>query len=120
MLLRRARVLVGVPLLGGCATPVDGASFCREVGYAIASRTEACTGDAAVAEARFRAFEGAYTCVEIEADTGVPYGEVAPQDLYACPLAIRNLPCELALRYGDDLDAWLTASPVCALVVEAP
>ena len=100
-----------------CATAIEADDLCQEVGYAIASRTQTCTGDADAAEARYTRFEEDYTCVEVDpSDTG----GVRAEDLYACPLAIRNLACELVDDYGDDLDAWLGASPVCALLVEAP
>lgn len=103
-------------LLFGCASTLDPEDFCREAGFAIAARTQECTGDDALAERRYEAFEAAYTCEAFDpADTG---GLVKPEDLYACPLAIRNLPCELVATYGDDLDLWLTASPVCQLLVD--
>lgn len=89
---------------------------CLEAGWAIAARTEECTGDSALAAARFERFERAYACV--------PSGPLHPdprvddRDLFHCGFAIRNLPCELAVAYGDDLDAWLAASPVCAVVTD--
>lgn len=105
-------------LLFSCATTIEPDDFCQEVGYAIAGRTQECTGDSDLAEARYAAFEEAYTCVEVDpSDTAGP-GGVRPEDLYACPLAIRNLACELTEDYGDDLDRWLGASPMCALLVE--
>lgn len=103
-------------LLAACASTLEPDDFCTEAGFAIAARTQDCTGDIALAEARYEAFAEAYTCVEVDpSDTA---GVVLPEDLYACPLAIRNLPCELVAEYGDDLDRWLTASPVCQLLVE--
>lgn len=102
----------------GCRSSLPEDALCKEVGYAIAGRTVQCTGDEALGNARFEAFEDDYTCVDVPVenltqDTAAP---VAPQNLYHCPLALRNLPCELVIEYGDDLDRWLTASPVCAFI----
>jgi hypothetical protein len=118
----RAAALAVVALgLGGCRRSLPEDALCKEVGYAIAGRTVQCTGDEALGNARFAAFEDDYTCIDVPVenltqDTAAP---VAPQNLYHCPLAIRNLPCELVLDYGDDLDRWLTASPVCAAITES-
>ena len=102
----------------GCRSSLPEDALCKEVGYAIAGRTVQCTGDEALGDARFESFEDDYTCVDVPVenltqDTAAP---VAPQNLYHCPLALRNLPCELVIEYGDDLDRWLTASPVCAYI----
>lgn len=105
-------------LLAGCATTMEPDDFCQEVGFAIAGRTQECTGDGETAEARYVAFEEAYTCVEVDPSDTAGLRGVAPEDLFACPLAIRHLACELVEQYGDDLDQWLTASPTCALLVE--
>jgi hypothetical protein len=112
--------LAWIMLLAACPSELAPDDLCREVGYAIAARTEECTGNTARAEARFLAFEEAYTCVEIEPDATTTADGIPVADLYACPLAIRNLACELANRHGDDLDAWMSASPACAYLVEAP
>jgi hypothetical protein len=103
-------------LLTACATldvmPPD--QPCLEAGFAIAARTEECTGDSRLAEARFERFDREYRCV--------PSGPLHPDprvqspDLFHCAFAIRNVPCELAVQYGDDLAAWLASSPVCAIV----
>lgn len=104
--------------LAACATTMEADDFCQEVGYAIAARTQECTGDGDLAEARYEAFEAAYTCVEVDPDDTAGPDGVRPEDLFACPLAIRNVACELADTWDDDLDAWLDASPMCALLVE--
>lgn len=101
-------------LLAGCPTEIASDDICKEVGYAIAGRTQECTGDVALAEARYEAFSADYTCV---ADDGRDTALYLTEDLYACPLAIRNLACELVDSYGDDTEAWLRASPFCALIV---
>lgn len=105
-----------VLFLLGCATKLDGEDLCAEVGYAIASRTQTCTGDGERADARYEKFADEYTCVEVDLQDEPSH----PEDLYACPLAIRNLACELVETYGDDLDAWLGASPACGALVETP
>lgn len=102
-------------LVMGCPTEIGPDDICKEVGYAIAGRTQECTGDVALAESRYTAFSEDYTCIASQGrDTAIYLTE----DLYACPLGIRNLACELVESYGDDTDAWLQASPFCALIVE--
>ena len=101
-----------------CASTLDSDDLCKEVGFAIASRTEECGGGSELAEARYLAFEDPYTCVEVDPPDTAGVGSVRPEDLYHCPLAIRHLACELVEEYSDDLDLWLTASPTCALLVE--
>lgn len=106
-------------LLLACASSLDEDALCKEVGFAIAGRTEECGLGTEVAEARFEAFLETYTCVEVDPASMEGVGGVLPEDLFHCPLAIRSLACELVEQYGDDLDLWLTASPTCALLVEA-
>jgi hypothetical protein len=106
--------------LAACTRSLPEDQLCKEIGYAIAGRTEECTGDRELASARFEAFEERYTCAPFDPE---PKGEdtespIAPEDLFHCPLAIRNLPCELVEQYGDDLSAYLTASPICATIIE--
>lgn len=117
------RGAAGWALLGclSCNRSMEDDAFCREAAFAIAGRTEECTGDVALATARYEAFFDAYTCVEIPPER---LGEdtaaaIAPQNLAHCALAIRNLPCALVDGYGDELDRYLSASPVCAALVEA-
>lgn len=119
----RARVSALLALGGvvsACNRSLDEDAWCKEAAYAIAGRTEECTGDGALATARYEAFFDAYTCVEVppESLADDTAGAVAPQNLAHCALAIRNLPCELVDEYGDALDRYMTASPVCRLLVE--
>ena len=106
--------------LSACNRSLDDDAWCKEAAYAIAGRTEECTGDSALATARYEAFFDAYTCVEVPPESLAEdtAGAVAPQNLAHCALAIRNLPCELVAEYGDALDRYMTASPVCRLLVE--
>lgn len=109
-----AALLAGL-LSGGCIRSLPEDQLCLEVGSAIAGRTQECTGDTDLAEARYERFFEDYTCEEVPVE---PLGEdtaalVAPQDVYACPLTLRNIPCALVEEYGDDLDAWLAVSDMC-------
>ena len=106
-------------LLLSCASTLDADALCKEIGFAIAGRTEECGGGTDLAEERYLAFEDQYTCVEVDPASEEGVGGVKPEDLYHCPLAIRHLACELVEEYGDDLDRWLTASPTCRLLVES-
>ncbi|MFM2247496.1 MAG: hypothetical protein RL071_3570 [Pseudomonadota bacterium] len=119
---RAAAVALGALLcVGGaaCTRSLDGDAWCKEAAFAIAGRTEECTGDTSLATARFEAFFDQYTCADIPPETmgADTAAAVAPQDLAHCALAIRNLPCVLVDDYGDQLDLYLSASPVCAAVV---
>jgi hypothetical protein len=103
-----------VPIaLVACAHELPAEQACLEVGYAIASRTEACTGDVDVAVARQEAFTAAYAC-----DLPPLASPEQENHLYTCALTVRNLACELALEHGDDLDAWLASSPVCDRILD--
>lgn len=90
-------------------------ALCDEVAYAVAGRTQACTGDDALAAARFHDFQADTTCAppseEALAALNVPLA-----DLYHCPFAIRNLACELVIAPEDGWDTFLSASPTCALL----
>lgn len=112
----RKRVLLLLPLTA-CPHELPTDQYCKEVAWAIAGRTQECTGDSDLSRTRYELFFEKYTCVEyaIEDYDSAP---IAYQNLFHCPLAIRALPCELVQDYGDDLDRWLTASPVCPYLVE--
>lgn len=88
-------------------------AVCEEAGFAIAARTEECTGDSELGADRQEAFDAAYTCVL--PPLNAPEDE---QDLYECGLVLRNLACELVLEYGDDLDRWLQSSDACLAITE--
>ena len=104
----------------GCVRSLPEGQHCLEVAYAIAGRTQECTADGALAEKRYEQFLDDYECRIVATER---LGEdtaslVAPQDVYACPLALRNLSCSLVLDYGDDLDAWLAVSDMCLYLTE--
>lgn len=105
--------------LTGCTLiePMPGDQPCKEVGWAIAARTHACTGDVALANTRYEDFTDQITCVEWAADDE-RLGNTPPEDLFSCAFTIRNLPCETVAELGDDLDAWLALDEGCAYVIE--
>ena len=112
--------LVWALAVAACNREMPPERYCEEAAYAVAGRTEQCSGDAALAEARYAQFFEAYTCLEVPVesmgeDTASP---IAPEDRLHCALAIRNLPCALVEAYGDDISQYLTASPMCATLVE--
>jgi hypothetical protein len=103
-------------LLGACPRPLDPEQPCEEIAYAIGARTEECTGDGELGEVRIEAFRDGYVCVDT-AEPGVDGGPMGGDDGFACALVLRNVACEIAVDAGDDLAAWLRASPSCALAV---
>ena len=111
--------LLAALALGGCQLiePMPGDQPCKEVGWAIAARTHACTGDVELANARYEDFSDQNDCVEWTADDE-RLGAVPPEDLFSCAFTIRNLPCETVTELGDDLDAWLALDEGCAYVVQ--
>lgn len=111
------RAIALLLLCAGCPRPLDDDHACTEIGTAIGARTQDCTGDAELGEARIEAFEAQAVC--LINDTGGTQG-VLGDDAYACALILRNLACELVERDGDDLDAWLAHATSCRLAVELP
>ena len=110
--------LAGVGL-GGCKLiePMPSDQPCKEVGWAIASRTHDCTGDVALANDRYEAFRDAAECIEWEADDPA-LEAVGAEDLFSCAFTSRNLPCETIDELGDDLPAWMEVDEACAWVVK--
>jgi hypothetical protein len=112
--------------LVGCLThrelPPDAA--CTEAGVAIARRTFECTGDDALANDRYEAYIEAVDCKEIdyldflESEELYEFEHDTPADLFHCAFAIGELACELVDAYGEDFESWLSASPMCDVVVE--
>jgi hypothetical protein len=111
----RASVFLSAAILSGCPEEWQdepASLVCDEVGYAIASRTFACTGDDALALERQGAFGDDFTCIA--------EGPPAPTaDLYHCAVAILDLSCDDVDALGDDLAGWLASSPACAYVAVA-
>ena len=103
----------------GCTliAPMPEHQPCKEVGWAIAARTHACSGDVALANGRYDAFLAETECVGWAADDP-RLGAPPPEDLFSCAFTLRNLPCEVVDELGDDLDAWLALDEGCAYVVQ--
>ena len=106
--------------LAGCLlpniTPVDDDQPCQEAGFAIARRTEECTGDRELANARYAAFEADWRCIPTPADD--PEYTAIAADLYGCAATITSLSCDAIEEMGDDLSLWLGIDPACGYVVE--
>ncbi len=111
----RAALALALAGCGAVLQPVEPEAPCLEAGYAIAYATEACTGDVELANRRFDTFEREYDCRGWTWDD--PELEPFLGDLYDCPFAIRQLPCETVAEYGDDLEAWLASSEACTWLV---
>jgi hypothetical protein len=106
-------------VLAGCGralAPVEDDQPCREAGYAIARRTEECTGDRELANARYERFETEWVCIPTPPDDP----DLAPiaADLYGCAGTISSLSCDVVEELGDDLARWLGVDPACGYVVE--
>lgn len=95
--------------LAACATTydMDAAEPCRQAGYSIAARTQACTGDGDLANARYEKFAETYRCLVKSAR--VPD--------FQCAVDVNATDCAKAVQYGDNLDLWLASSGSCSLVL---
>lgn len=106
--------------LGSCLAPniqeVAADQPCLEAGYAIARRTEECTGDRELANARYDAFGSEWRCIATPPDDPA-YRDIAA-DLYGCAATISSLSCDTVDEFGDDLDLWLGVDPACGYIVE--
>lgn len=109
-------LLVGLAVIATAACdqiqPIDPEQPCLEAGYAIASRTHDCTGDAELANERYRAFEEQFDCIPRDVETD-PFA-----DLFRCSLILSQQTCAKTDELADELDAWLALSPACGLVIQ--
>jgi hypothetical protein len=99
-------------MLAGCDPlfePLSPDDVCREAAYSIANRSYDCTGDAELANRRYRAFRETYAC-SVPLDGGGPH---TPSFDLSCPQALLRLSCEEVRAFGDDLARWLLAAPPC-------
>jgi len=103
-------------VLMGCAEELPADHPCDEIAFALAARTEDCTGNTTRAVALAEDFESQWECL-LE-DPAVEK-QLAPAgvDLYDCAFAVRNLACELVEVYDADLSMWMTSSETCELLV---
>lgn len=110
--MRLPTAVAGIGALSACGVVrLPPGQVCDEVGFAISRRTWQCTGDEALAAERWDAFQDDATCYDVDA-------EVDEADNYlACATAIEAMSCEEVEAAGDDLSAWLAASPVCEWLV---
>lgn len=94
---------------GCCGGPYDMEKDepCRQAGYAIASRTFACTGDGKLANERYLAFQKDFTCK----------AESLSANSFRCVKNLNDLSCESVALHGDRLEAWVGSSHECMSLV---
>ena len=81
----------------------EAADVCEQVGFAIASRTLACSGDTALANSRFEDFQASTQCTS---------DSVA--DLYfSCVRAVNAKSCAEVSQLADDFDQWIDTASTC-------
>ncbi len=100
-------------LVVACAHRVADDQPCFEAQVAMAARLEDCTGDTERALELYDQVEVDHTCAFADDPRFEPEGSAVQAGAYECAFAIRNLACELAEAYDQDVDQWLTAAPVC-------
>lgn len=82
---------------------VEPHEHCRQAGYSIAARLQACTQDGDFANAAYERFNEEYTCI----------GDSADPELYKCAAQLNAVSCEQVDVWRDDLNRWLSETPVC-------
>ena len=112
------RAILSVVLAVGCARVIDDDQPCAEARIAMAARLEECTGDSEAASALLDKATEETECQwpdgDPRLDTAVPGVQTG---VYECAFVLRNLACEIAEANGQDVDAWLAASPVCQILL---
>lgn len=103
--------LAGFGVAGCCGGyyPIEKDEPCRQVGYAIASRTHACTQDSNLANQRYRTYVNDFTCK----------AEVVTADSFLCSKAINELSCDDVRRWGDKLERWVGSSTACIAILSS-
>lgn len=94
-----AVLLVAAAACTGCTREPDsfpGDEWCLQAGYAIASRSFTCEGDADVANERYERLMGEYACVPDVTNAGP-----------GCSQRLLELTCDQVSVAGDDLQQWL-------------
>jgi len=105
-LLRMLATLVALERAGCTPADVTPEEACYDARLAIGLSTQACTGDAELADARF-AEASALPCKAKAVDPAV----------YGCSKAILAYPCEKVLALGADLPRWVEAEACRPLFV---
>ena len=85
----------------------DASEGCDNVGYAIASRTRACSGDPDLANARYARFAAATRCT-------LTYSH---DEDFACAYTVNAATCAQVAAAGDDIDRWIALDPRCATIL---
>lgn len=91
--------------------PLPAQEVCRDIGYSIANRTQACSEDASLASKRWNLYEANYHCKVVSNDEPIDV-------MYTCPIEILKIPCSDFLAYGDNFDTMFATIPECALPIE--
>lgn len=101
LLCRVALLIAASACTGITDMPAD--EPCKNVAYTVASRTQACLGDGALANARYGRFRDAYTCTV-----------TSPEESdFRCADAVNGTTCDAVVANGEAWDRWLLASPAC-------
>ncbi|MCA9640467.1 MAG: hypothetical protein KC492_07205 [Myxococcales bacterium] len=105
-----ALVLLGVALgVSSCqgSYEMERDEPCRQAGFAIASRNQACNGDADHANALYERFVDEYLCSVTKPS----------QNAFRCAYNINALGCEEVAAKGDDLNGYLSANG-CGVILK--
>jgi hypothetical protein len=86
---------------------VESGEHCRQAGYSIAARIQACTQDDDRANAAYERFADDYTCS----------GDPARDESYGCAIDLNAVTCEQVAAWGDDLDRFIAGTPRCHTVL---
>lgn len=99
---RALLAFAGVTLSASCqgSYEMDRDEPCRQAGFAIASRNQACNGDADHANALYERFVDEYLCSVSHLS----------QDAFRCAYNINALDCQEVATKGDDLNGYLSAN----------
>lgn len=92
----------------GCESvyDMDADEPCRQAGFAIAARTEACTNDGDLANRRYEALRDKYSCTITK----------ATEADFLCSRALLESTCDDVAKQRDDYDAWFARHPRCGQI----
>jgi hypothetical protein len=96
-------------LLGSCngTFDVEAGEHCRQAGYSIAARTEACTRDRDRANALYERFTKTYLCL----------GSAKDAANYYCAADLNAATCDQVKLWGSDLEGWITDTTSCHAII---